>query len=206
MKRKHSLFKNKLTIVVMGRSGSGKGTQAEFILRKFKKTGVWHVETGRFLRKIIKKTNPTTIIARRLMTKGEIFPSWFPAFTWLKGLIEKGYADRYLVFDGAPRTIWEAELLDWVMRWHGRSLPLCIYVDVNVQEATKRLLLRARGDDNKAAISRRMRFFAKDVLPVIRYYQKRERLIRVDGSPRENIVWRSVDSALRVRLGKQWPS
>ena len=46
-------LKGKLTLVVLGRSGSGKGTQAHFILQRLKRQGVFHLETGRFLRELL---------------------------------------------------------------------------------------------------------------------------------------------------------
>jgi len=174
-------LQGKLTISFLGRSGCGKGTQAKFILKRLNH-GAYHLETGRFLRQVLRKSNPTTRIARRLMEEGRLFPSWFGAFTWLKELIEKGHADKDLVFDGAPRKVQEAELIDEVLEWHKRPLPLCVYVDVPQKEAMRRLLARGRDDDHPSAIRHRMEYFSKKVLPVIHYYRKHHRLVRVNGA------------------------
>lgn len=197
-------LRNKLTLVVLGRSGSGKGTQAGFILKVLKKGGVRHLETGRFLRSLIKQDTPTASIGRKLMAKGQLVPSWIAAFTWMKELIEKGHINKHLVYDGAPRRIWEAELIDDVMRWHGRPLPIGVYIDLSTREATKRLLRRGRKDDTPGRIQNRMRFFQKDVLPTIEYYQKQKRLIVIDGRPPPQEVWRGVLGALVKRLGRRW--
>lgn len=197
-------LKNKLTLIVLGRSGSGKGTQAKFILRSLKKEGVRHLETGRFLRALIKKNKPTASIGRELINQGKLLPSWLASFTWMKELIEKGYINKHLVYDGAPRRIWEAELIDDVIRWHGRSLPICIYIDVSAKEAEKRLMLRGRKDDTPERIRNRMRFFQKDVLPTIYYYQKRKRLITIDGSPLPDVVWQELRRSLSSRWGNTW--
>lgn len=204
MKNINSL-KNKLTLVILGRSGSGKGTQARFILQKLGRKNSHHMETGRFLREFIKKENPTALLARRLMARGINFPYWFPVYAWLKELLEKGAIDKHLVFDGAPRRILEAKVLDDVMGWHSRSLPLCIYVDVSTEEAVKRLLARGRADDIPASIRNRLKYFVKDVKPVIEYYQKRGRLLCVDGNPVEEEVHKAIDLVLAKRLGKRWP-
>lgn len=200
MKNKNS-SKNKLTFVFVGRSGSGKGTQALFLLRKlgFKKS--CHLETGRFLRKVIKKNNHTIFLAKKLMREGKILPSWMAAFTWLQKVIEKGVADKHLVFDGAPRGVWEAELIDEVIAWHGRPLPICIYVDVSEKEAIRRLLGRNRSDDYLASIRNRLRFFIKDVLPVVEYYKKRNRLIHLDGNTTIEQVSVRLSEALAKKLG-----
>lgn len=190
--------------MVLGRSGSGKGTQARFILQKFGFKNGHHMETGRFLREFLKKNNHTSRIVRRLIEQGRIFPSWLPAYTWLKELIDKGASEKNLVFDGAPRRIWEAELLEEVMKCYRRSLPICIYIDISVAEATKRLLGRGRADDTSSLIHNRLSFFTKDVLPVIKYYQKRKRLLKVNGSPSEDEVRQDINRALGRRLGKSW--
>jgi len=199
---------DKLTLVILGRSGSGKGTQAKFIMRRLGRAEVRHIESGKFLRWLIKKRkNVTTALVERIVRRGDLVPSWLPAYYWLGKLIMGGYGNKHLVFDGSPRHIWETQLLDRVMRDHGRPLPLGIYIKVSEAEATERLLLRGRPiDDNKPAIKNRMKFFAKYVVPTIRYYEKENRLIRINGSPPVEAVWREIDEKLRKRLGKQWPS
>ena len=199
-------LKNKLTIVVLGRSGSGKGTQVKFILQRLGR-GAYHLETGRFIREVVKrKKNATTKIVKEITERGELTPPWFAAFTWLKKIIEDGQADKHLVADGSPRSLWEAELYDNVIKVHGRILPLCIYIEVSLKEATKRLLLRGRADDTSSAIRNRMTFFKRDVLPAIRYFKNRGRLIKVNGNLSPDIVWREIDQAFAKRLGEKWPN
>lgn len=198
-------LKNKLTFVVLGRSGCGKGTQAKFMLQRLGSKKTEHLETGRFFREImVKYRNPTTEIARGVMERGQIFPAWFSAATWLKLVVEDGIAAKHWIFDGAPRWLWEAKLIDEVMRWHGRPLPICIYIDTSRQEATKRLLSRGRADDNLRAINNRMSFFARLVMPTIRYYRTKGRLVRINGNPPPEKVWQELDHALAKRLGRRW--
>ena len=199
-------LKNKLTLVVIGRSGCGKGTQAKFMLERLRPHGVFHMETGRFLREILEKKNITTELARkRIMERGELFPWWFPMFLWSREIIEHGEANQHIVGDGTPRRIFEAKFLDDVMAWHDRSLPIAVYIDIREKIAAQRLMGRGRADDNIAAIRNRMKFFPKDVLPVIRYYRKKDRLIRVDGTADPETIWRDIDKALAKKLGRQWP-
>ena len=198
---------NKLTIIIIGRSGSGKGTQASFVLKRLHDSGVKHLETGSLLREILnKRENPTTEIARDVMKKGGIFPYWFASFTWVKEMIEHGVVAYHMVFDGAPRKIEEAKLLDSVMEWHGRHLPVAVYVDVGREECARRLLARQRVDDNPSAIQHRLDFFETDVIPVIKYYKKNKRLIRVDGEREPEKVWQEINRRLTHKLGDKWPT
>lgn len=201
---KSNNLKNKITLVVLGRSGSGKGTQARFILQKLGRKNSHHMETGRFLRKLLKKDNPTIQLMRRVLNSGKFVPPWLVSYTWLRELIEKGAASKHLVFDGAPRKIKEAELLDEVMKWHGRSLPICVYLDAGVEEVTKRLLRRGRADDSPAVIRSRLRSFTSDALPVLSYYRQGGRLVRIDGKGHRKEIAEMVKNALAKKLGKSW--
>ena len=199
-----SSLSKKFTICIIGRSGSGKGVQAHMLLRARAKQ-IHHMETGRFLRDIVyRHTNPTTAIARRLMGQGKLFPAWFSGYTWLREIIEGGKADKEFLFDGAPRRIFEARLLDEVLLWHGRPKSLCIYLDVKEKTAEQRLFSRGRTDDTASAIKSRMGYFRKDVLPVIAYYRRAGRLISVNGEEAPESVFQNISNHLRRRLGKQW--
>src|SRR3989344_2238939 len=118
---------SKFTLSVLGRSGSGKGVQAHMLLSLLGKRA-HHMETGRFLRELTSgRLNSTTHIIHTLLKKGRLHPWWVPVFTWLREMIEGGVMDKHLVFDGAPRRVEEAKLLDEVLAWHGRPKALCIY-------------------------------------------------------------------------------
>lgn len=196
----------KLTLVVLGRSGSGKGTQARFLLARLKKDGAHHIETGRFIREMIQEKNISAAVTRRRYDRGELMPAWIPVYLWTNELVEKELVEDHLVFDGAPRRVIEAKLLDEFMAWHGRSLPICIYIDITRKEAIRRLLARGRVDDTTAVIKNRLDYFSGDVVPVIRYFAKRRRMIRVDGAPPPETVAKEIDAALRKKLGKAWQS
>lgn len=198
---------DKFTFCFVGRSGCGKGTQAKFMLERLESKGVHHMETGRFLRELLALKNPTTERAQDLiMERGGLFPWWFPMFLWLREMIERGHADKHMIGDGTPRRVLEAKFLDDVMSWHGRPLPLCIYIDVDEEEVVRRLLARGRADDNEAAIRNRMHYFGDDVMPMIGYYEEHERLIQIDGTVPPETVWRQIDRMLGKRLGNKWPS
>ncbi|TSC78183.1 MAG: adenylate kinase-like kinase [Parcubacteria group bacterium Gr01-1014_33] len=198
-------LENKLTISLLGRSGSGKGTQALFAVEKLKREGSIHISTGALLRRLMRRSTPAGRITRDIMERGDLHPSWVAAYTWFKIIFEQRGSERHLVFDGAPRRIWEAKLLDEVMKWHGRLMPLCVYIDVSRREAMRRLLARGRADDTVVAIENRLDYFVKDVVPVLRYYKHRNRLIRVNGEQPPEKVWNDIDKALRKKLEKKWP-
>mgnify|MGYP001612458417 FL=1 len=197
--------KEKLTIAILGRSGCGKGTQARQLIKRLKKRGVIHISTGALLRDLMHDSTPTGHITRTIMERGRLHPSWIAAYTWLKIIIEGNGAARDLVFDGAPRRVWEVKLLDEVMKWHGRPLPLCLYIDVSRKEAMRRLLARKRADDTVAAIKSRLDYFPKEVVPALKYYKREGRLITINGAQSPEKVWKEIDEAFAKYLGTQWP-
>lgn len=200
-------LKNKLTLIILGRSGSGKGTQAQFILKKLRRQGVSHLETGKFLRDFLKNhRNSTVNIAKRAMGLGKLFPDWFAIYVLLREILEKGLADRHWVLDGAPRTLWQARLIDDVARWHNRILPFCVYIEVSEKEAAKRLLGRGRGDDKPDSIRNRMQFFRKEVLPLALHYKKEGRLITVNGEQAQEGVRNDIEKALIKHFESRWPA
>ncbi len=199
---------DKFTFCFVGRSGCGKGTQAKFMLARLEPQGVFHMETGRFLRELLMLKNSTTEITRlSIDEKGKLYPWWFSMFVWLREIVEHGHADKHIVGDGTPRRMVEAKFLDNVLSWHGRPLPVCIYIDVSEEEAIRRLLNRGggRADDTPEAIRSRMQFFYEDVMPVIDYYEEHGRLISVDGNVSPDMVWKQIDRMLGERLGDKWP-
>lgn len=198
-------LRKKMTIVVCGRSGSGKGTQADFLVRYLGAKNVGRMETGKFLRRLIKKDNVTAEIGRECIGNGKLFPSWFALYGWLKRIIEYGDADKHLIFDGWPRTVWQAEFTDDLVRWHGRPDAIGVYIDVPERVAVRRLLLRNRSDDKPGAIKNRMGFFRRDMVPVLKYYRRSGRLIRVDGTLTPEEVFADIKKALERRLKGLWP-
>lgn len=194
---------NKIALTFLGRSGSGKGTQVMRVVEHLGKDA-YRIETGRILREIVQKHNPTTDLIRKILEEGGFVPVWLTVFLWTRELIENGVGGKHLVLDGSPRMLGEAKTFDEVMAAHKRPLALGIYIDVGEEEVTKRLLQRGRFDDNEKTIKNRMKSFEQHVLPIIEYYKKDGRLVQIDGSGTPDEVWVRLDSSLKERLGTQW--
>ena len=126
-------------------------------------------------------------------------PYWGPAFFWLSDFFERLNGDENVIFDGAPRRIEEAKLMDDFMRDIGRKMPMAIYIRLGAAAARTRLITRGRGDDNPRAISARFAFFRRHVRPVIRFYKNRGRLIAVNGDQSVRDVWRDIKTALNLK-------
>lgn len=185
-------------IIFLGVSGSGKDTQAEFLLRAWGRRGK-RISTGDGLRRTALRNSVTGRYIQGVLDRGGLMPAWGPVYVWLSAFIERLHGDEHLVFTGAPRRIEEAVMLDEFMQDIGRPLPRAIYVAVPDRAARERLLSRGRHDDTARAIRGRLNFFKSHVVEVIRYYRRRRRLIEINGNQDVRAVWRDIRKALKIR-------
>jgi len=96
---------------------------------------------------------------------------------WAGILVEKFTGEEYLVFDGTPRKLKEAEILESIFPFYGIDKPWVIYLDVEHEESAKRLTLRAKqvgraDDNNEEALVKRRKAYEDDVIPTIEWYKK----------------------------------
>lgn len=180
----------------MGISGSGKGTQTALLMKAVPRAV--NISTGDGLRRVMRRENLVGRYIRDIIKRGGLVPYWAAAHIWLSGFVQRLRGGENLVFDGAPRRVEEARMMDDFMANVGRELPVAIYVKLSKREAFKRLLARGRFDDNPRAIRERFNFFTINVQPVIRYYRQRKRLVVVDGDKSVAEVWRDIKKALRL--------
>ncbi|HNK43058.1 MAG TPA: nucleoside monophosphate kinase, partial [Flavobacteriales bacterium] len=99
---------NKLNIVLFGPPGAGKGTQSEFLIKKF---GLVHLSTGDLLRAEIKDETPLGLQAQEIMSRGELVSDHI-VIGMIRNRIDANNTAPGFIFDGFPRTKAQAEALD----------------------------------------------------------------------------------------------
>lgn len=184
------------TFLFIGISGSGKGTQVARLLRALRPSH--HVEPGRWVRYFKDKHTVGGEVINRTTSRGELVPTWALLAILAHELMERVPSSAHIIADGTPRRIAEAELWNTVMADAKRPPPIAVYLTLSAREATRRLLRRGRFDDTPVAIRRRFAYFRREVLPVIRYYRRRRRLITINGEQPVAAVWRDIRKALRL--------
>lgn len=184
-----------LTITFLGRSGCGKGTQSKLLMERLKIE--LYISTGDLARALATKPTLAGKKAAEILKKGDFLPSWLAYTLWQRELVERlSREDEDIIIDGSPRWLEEVRFLDEVMTWLGRPLPIPVLLDITREEAAKRLKLRGRPDDTEENINNRLDWYEKEVVPIIKFYQKQGRLIRVDGMPSEDKVFKNLTRAL----------
>lgn len=185
-------------IVIFGAPGAGKGTQSEFIEKRYHLN---HISTGDLLRHEIAAQTELGLRIKGIMDAGQLVSDDI-----VVEMIDKAIAadTQGMLFDGFPRTVAQAEVLDKLLAKHGRSLTCMVQLEVPQEELMHRLLERAkiqgRADDNEATIKARLHEYESKTLPVANYYaaQGKQRLIDGTGTV-EAIAQRIGDAIEKVQ-------
>ena len=143
----------------MGGPGSGKGTQAEKLIKEYK---FKHVSTGELLRDEKAKGGELAKTIENYVTEGRLLPSEL-VVRLLKNSVQASGNRRYL-FDGFPRN---SENWEEFQKQFGDDVMVrnLIYLDCPEEELLKRMMKRAetsgRSDDNPETMKKRLEIFSK---------------------------------------------
>lgn len=163
------------TLVFIGRSGCGKGTQAKLIIdyikSKDKERKLYYLESGEEFRKLIFGDSYTSRLSRKIYEAGGLQPEFLAVWVWSHLFIENVSGDEHLIIDGTPRKQREAYVLDSAFTFYKREEPQIIYLNVSREWSTIRLTNRGRSDDNPGDIDARMNWFDSEVLPAVNFFK-----------------------------------
>ncbi len=185
-------------LVFMGPPGSGKGTQAQTLVRD---QGWLHLSTGELFRDHVKRQTELGKTAQRYMDKGEYVPDEVTV-EMVRGRLREIAAGARIVFDGFPRTVAQAEALDALLGEFERRVDQVILLEVPRDDLVGRLGRRAReqgrSDDTDEVIRRRLDVYEEQTRPVVQHYDCRGIVRRVDGvGPVEEVARRLREAAER---------
>src|SRR5438046_4810614 len=124
-----------MDLLLIGAQGSGKGTQAEKLSQAL---GIPHVASGDLFRKAIDEKTELGIKAKAYIDRGELVPDDLTVTMVVKRL-EEPDCSQGVLFDGFPRTVAQAEVLDKGLQEVGKQIDLAIYLQVLREELLKRL-------------------------------------------------------------------
>ena len=177
-----------MNIILLGAPGSGKGTQAAFLIEKH---GLTHLSTGDMLRAEIAADSDLGKQAKAIMENGQLVSDEI-----VIAMIAARLSDKGALFDGFPRTIAQAEALDKLLAGRGSQIDTVIELQVGNEEIVQRMLARGRSDDNEATIRQRLAVFEAQTKPLIDYYQKQGKLRSIDGSGELAAISARIEAAL----------
>ncbi len=168
-------------LIVFGRQGAGKGTQA---VKLAERHGIPHISTGDIFRANLKEGTALGLEAKKYMEAGEYVPDSVTNGMVADRLSQSDAAGGFLL-DGYPRTVDQVHALNAMLAESGLALDYVIEITANTEEVVARLLNRAkeqgRADDTEEVIRRRMEVYAEQTAPLTDLYEQQGVLRRVDG-------------------------
>jgi adenylate kinase len=213
-----------MRLVLIGAPGSGKGTQAKFLIEKY---NIPQVSTGDLLRAAVAAQTPLGRQAKAVMDAGQLVPNDI-VIGMIRERIMRPDAENGFIMDGFPRNLEQAEAMDTLLVNLGRPIDAVLQINVDFDLLMQRMVgrltclscgtlfnsftnppaidsqcdncggtLHHRSDDNEETIDRRLRVYETHTQPLTAYYSNKGNLHVIDGQGTVEEVKKRIKSALR---------
>lgn len=172
-----------INIVLFGPPGSGKGTQAQNLIEKF---NLKQISTGDLFRYNIKNATDLGNLAKSYMDKGELVPDQV-TIDMLIDELKKPTDTAGFIFDGFPRTSYQTEVLDQIVKEQLNSeisvcLSLIVEDEILVERLVKRGETSGRVDDSDESIIRnRIKEYYAKTAEVAELYKQQGKYVEING-------------------------
>jgi adenylate kinase family enzyme len=179
---------DKQFFIIIGRSGSGKGTQADLLRGYLESKGaekVLHITTGGNFRTFIESDNHVACLSKEVNNRGGLQPEFLAVWNWASIFINSLTGSETVLLDGAPRKPFEVGVLHSAISFLGYTKPTVIYLDVSESVSRAHIQGRGRDDDkNEDDVTSRMNWFETDVLPALELYRHDPRysMLHINGN------------------------
>ena len=181
-------------MVLLGKQGSGKGTQGQRLAEYF---GTQHLSTGQMFRDSATAGVAAGLEAKAYMDRGELVPDDIVIAVVAERFQNRTEVEPGFVLDGFPRTKQQALQLDEILIDH----PIDVVIDLEVPTdvVVERMRSRGREDDTDESIRRRLELYDTETKPLVDFYRERSLLMTVDGLGTEEEVQAALLDAVAGR-------
>ncbi len=171
-----------INLVIFGKPGAGKGTQATFLKEKY---NLKHISTGDLFRFNMKNDTELGKLAKSYIDRGDLVPDEV-TIKMLQDDVEKSQDAGGFIFDGFPRTTAQAEALDAFLETKGLKINATIALEANDEVLIKRLLERGKlsgrtDDQDENKIRNRFEEYNLKTAPLKDYYEAQGKFHSVNG-------------------------
>ena len=195
-----------MNIIFLGPISSGKGTQSQMAAKKY---NLLPISTGELLRERRNKNDEIGVKIASLQKQGRLVDDEI-VLQVLEEKVKTCASDMGILFDGYPRTLHQANLLDELLKKYDRKIDKVINLEMDDEAIVDRIsgrlvckcgetyhkiykkavkegicdkcgqALYQRDDDTKEGIKRRLEVYHTQVVPLIDFYDKRNLLANVN--------------------------
>ena len=218
-------------VVFLGPPGSGKGSQAKYVIDEY---GIDHISTGELLRSAVSEGTGLGNQISEIMQRGSLVPDQI-VLQLISDYLDTSDLSKGFLFDGFPRSLIQAEKLQVLLADREVPLSFVLHLHIDSTAVIKRLSGRRncshcgriynvyfdppqvegqcddcgsagelfqRADDNEASIRNRLDVYESETAPLLEFYENAELLATVDASGDLAEVAESVRQVIRTELTK----
>ena len=213
-----------MNIILFGPPGAGKGTQAQFIVKKH---NYFQLSTGSLLREEVKLNTALGIEIDSLISNGKFVSDETVNTLLKKSITNLKFRDR-IIFDGYPRNVDQAKNLELILGEFNQNIGHIIFLNVSKTVIEKRIMgrmtcdkcnmilneffnkeeielhpcgkdfLKKRKDDNFEVVVARYDTYMKTTKPVLDFYSKSKNFTEIDGAAEIDLITNKINDVLNV--------
>ncbi len=171
-----------INLVLFGKPGAGKGTQAAFLKEKY---NLLHISTGDLFRFNIQHGTDLGKLAQSFMDQGDLVPDSV-TINMLEAEVDKHPEAKGFIFDGFPRTTDQAKALDEFLEKKQMPITATIALEADDDRLVERLLQRGQtsgrtDDQDEEKIRNRFQEYNLKTAPLRSYYEAQNKFHSIDG-------------------------
>lgn len=193
------------TVILIGPSGCGKGTQATMLQEYLKAHDPEHptkyLQSGSKFRDFIQGDTYTQKKIKEVVSNGGLSPGFLAVWIWSSMFVEQMEGNEHIIIDGFPRSVNEPILLHSAFEFYGRVKPTVISFEIDDAVIIERLVNgRKRADDTPEKVAERLRWFRRDVALSIKFFEEHPyyNVAHIQGDQTPEEVFRDIRTALQL--------
>ena len=187
-----------MNLILFGPPGAGKGTQAQYLVKKI---NGFQISTGDMLRNEIKRDSEVGKKIIHDMQEGKFVNDEIVNKLIKDVVFDIEKKDR-LIFDGYPRSLSQAKNLDLLIESSNQKIDFIFFLNVNkdtiIKRIEKRKILENRSDDDSITILKRYDTYMETTRPVLNFYSKNSNFHELDGTLEIDEITNKINEILDV--------